>query len=477
MIFGTPNLLAWLALVSMLPISLVVCRMLRPSLAVPGLLIFFLMFMPQRIAFDFQGLPSLDKEVIGYLSVLLGLLVSRPQLLARARIGQGPDLLVLGMMVFGFFTIWTNRDPLMFGPTFKPGLDLWAGLSTAVDDLLLFGVPFVLGRAVIRNARELRTTLMLLAAAGLVYSALILIEVRLSPQLHNWIYGYHQNQFAKNVRFGGYRPIVFMTSGIAVGIFMTVTVMAAATLARARQTIFGLPAALASYYLLVILIICKSIAAAVWGLAFLPVLSFSPLPWLRRMALVLVAFVAIYPALRMTEIFPVERLVAVAASFDEQRAASLNYRFENEDALLERWRERPFFGWGGYSRNWVYDPDTGRSRTVPDGAWIIQVSSRGLAGLAMILGLYLQPVAYAARNLRRVRSRHDRMILLGAMLIVMVRAMDQLPNGFYTSLPIFLAGGIYRTVQEEVRASRRRPRRRAPPSPPNPEAEPEPEPR
>ena len=53
-----------------------------------GLLLFFLMFMPQVIAFDFQGLPSLDKEVLAYLGVLAGLLSTRPRLLVQARIGR-----------------------------------------------------------------------------------------------------------------------------------------------------------------------------------------------------------------------------------------------------------------------------------------------------------------------------------------------------------------------------------------------------
>ena len=143
--------------------------------------------------------------------------------------------------------------------------------------------------------------------------------------------------------------------------------------------------------------------------------------------------------------------------------------------MLGRWRERPWFGWGGYSRNWTFDPVTGKSETVPDGAWIIQVSSRGLVGLATMFGLYLVPIWLGWRALPRIPGRRDRLLVAGTMLIVLVRVMDQLPNGFYGSFPIFLAGGLHATVgqltseaERRRRASRqaRRAREAEPASPP-----------
>ena len=39
--------------------------------------------------------------------------------------------------------------------------------------------------------------LRVLIIAGLVYSVPMLFEIRLSPQLHNWIYGYYPSQFVQ----------------------------------------------------------------------------------------------------------------------------------------------------------------------------------------------------------------------------------------------------------------------------------------
>ena len=33
---------------------------------------------------------------------------------------------------------------------------------------------------------------------------LCVIELRFSPQLHNWVYGYHQHDFVQTIRDGGY---------------------------------------------------------------------------------------------------------------------------------------------------------------------------------------------------------------------------------------------------------------------------------
>ena len=57
---------------------------------------------------------------------------------------------------------------------------------------------------------------------GLIYVPLCLFEVRMSPQLHNMVYGFAQHSFGQTVRGGGWRPMVFMQHGLAVGLFMSV---------------------------------------------------------------------------------------------------------------------------------------------------------------------------------------------------------------------------------------------------------------
>ena len=442
----TPTLFAYLALLGFVPIALVVCASARPARAATLLILGGTLLLPQRLAFDFPGLPSFHKESILYLSLLLGMLLGHAGLLARARPGRGPEAIVAVMIVGNFLTVLTNRDPLVYGPVFKPGLDLWGALAGSFEDVVRYALPFFLGRALVRSGADLLAILSWMAAAGLALTPLIAIELRLSPQLHNWVYGYLPGAFTEAVRWGGYRPMLFMESGISVGIFMATTVMAATILARLRKPIFTVPSRVAKYYLFVFLVLVKSVAAIVWGAVFVPLLSVASPRTLARVALCLVVFLAAYPSLRMSGLFPRERLVEVAEAVDADRARSLAGRFDSEDAMLEKWGERPWFGWGGYSRNWVYDPETGRNQTIPDGAWIIQVGSRGVVGLIPFLAIYLVPVWIACRRLPRVRDPRDRMLVAGTALIVLVRALDQLPNGFYMSFPIFLAGALYGTL-------------------------------
>jgi hypothetical protein len=105
-----------------------------------------------------------------------------------------------------------------------------------------------------------------LVVAGLFYSLPVLIEVRLSPQLANWIYGFVQGAFTNEVRYGGFRPVVFMKNGLTVAFFMMTTFLAAMAMWRVNARIKSFPAAGISGYLGVVLILCKSAGALAYAI-------------------------------------------------------------------------------------------------------------------------------------------------------------------------------------------------------------------
>ena len=57
-------------------------------------------------------------------------------------------------------------------------------------------------------------------ASMLMYSVPMLAEERLSPQLHNWVYGYSPFSFIEHVRWNGYRPVVFLPQGLQLALFV-----------------------------------------------------------------------------------------------------------------------------------------------------------------------------------------------------------------------------------------------------------------
>ena len=116
------------------------------------------------------------------------------------------------------------------------------------------------------NSREgLRTILEVLVIGGLAYTIPVLFEVRFSPQLHTWIYGFFPHSFAQHIREDGFRPVVFLSHGLLVGIYLCIAALAAATLYReARRT--GRPAVywlLATIWLLIVLSLSKNFGAVI----------------------------------------------------------------------------------------------------------------------------------------------------------------------------------------------------------------------
>jgi len=308
-------------------------------------------------------------------------------------------------------------------------------------------VPFLLGRALVRDGRGLERLLVAWAQAGLLYSLLCLVEMRLSPQLHYWLYGYYPFFFDQSFRWGGFRPVVFMSEGLATAIFMASTLIAAATLARAGIPVLGYSARPVSAYLGVVLLACKSLASIVIGGASTASLVLQPRA-VARIALVVCLLATLYPALRLADLVPTQRIVELAETMsDPIRARSLGGRLESEGKMLDKARERFVFGWGTNARNWVFDPMTGETMVQPDGYWILRLGSRGLVGFGASFGLCLVPVVLAWARLGRVAGRRDQILLVGLMLIIAIRMVDWIPNGRWTSLPVFLAGALHGSVR------------------------------
>jgi hypothetical protein len=269
----------------------------------------------------------------------------------------------------------------------------------------------------------------------------MLLEIRLSPQLSNWIYDFVPSGFNNEMRYGGYRPVVFMANGLTAAFFMITTFLAAMAMWRVKDRIRPFPVAGTPAYLGVIIVLCKSGGAliyAVFGGFFVR--------WIKpkaqlRLALVLASIGMLYPVLRMTDSFPNKFLVETAALFDEERADSLKFRFDQERELLDRASQRFAFGWGRYGRNRVYE-ESGDDSSITDGAWILTLGQFGLVGFLAQFGLLALPVFRAASAYKFVRTERDRVFLSVIALIVALGIVEQLPNASISSWSWLLAGAL-----------------------------------
>ena len=76
-----------------------------------------------------------------------------------------------------------------------------------------------------------------------------------------------------------------------------------------------------------------------------------------------------------------------------------------------------------------------------DGAWIIFLSEWGVVGLITRFSLVLLPIFMVRRRLRKFAKPHQ-LRLAGLSVILGITGIDLLPNGFFSALPMFLAGAV-----------------------------------
>ncbi len=366
------------------------------------------LFLPEAIAINVPSLPDIDKATSIGIGLLLGLMVAgrKPGLrratpspmISRTRLSWVFSALIIVYSGSIVASVLNNAEPLIYGPRFIPGLALW-DIPSGIVGVLITLIPFLLARKYLATPSDQRVLLTGMVVMGLVYSLLMLVEIRLSPQLHRWFYGYHQHSFGQHIR-DGYRPMVFLDHGLSVGFYMFTTVIAAIALWRSGGQRKWLIAAL---WLFAILSVSRNLGALAICVVMLGVLL---LPALRMRPAILagIAFVVlVFPAARQFQLVPTETLVALAADVSEDRAGSLQFRLTNEDTLLDRAFLKPLTGWGTYGRNRIYD-QSGRDLSVTDGAWILTLARSGWPGYLAFYGLLTLPVMgllFARADLRR----------------------------------------------------------------------------
>ena len=79
-------------------------------------------------------------------------------------------------------------------------------MSEGIAGAILAGfglLPFILGFRVLSEPASARRLVVALCGAMLAYSLPMLVEIRLSPQLNAWIYGFFPHEFQQTMRYGG----------------------------------------------------------------------------------------------------------------------------------------------------------------------------------------------------------------------------------------------------------------------------------
>lgn len=445
-----PNAIAYLVLLTWPLVAMAIFRKLPIERAVIWSILAGYLLLPPRTAFDAPMIPPLDKFAIANLSAFLC-----ATLLMKHKVALLPDswvarALLLLFMASPVATVMTNADPIWFNVGGLPGLRLYDLISVGTNQLLTV-LPFFLGRQLLGKPDAHREFLVALSLAGLAYSLPMLVEIRLSPQINVWIYGFFQHDFLQMMRQGGFRPIVFLSHGLMVAFFTLTALLAATALWRLEPTARRGPWMLATGYLAVMLVLCKTMAVLIYAAALMPVLMVCGTKTQVRLAAVLAAFAMLYPILRGADLVPVDAILEQVAAQSADRAQSLEYRLDNEEVLLARAQERPWFGWGLWGRNLIYDVTTGKSDSVTDGTWIIVIGIFGWAGYIAQFGLLTLALLLFSFRVRKSVPGTLSPYAGPMALILGVNMIDLLPNSSLTPITWLMAGAMLGHVEALAR--------------------------
>ena len=437
-----------IALFGWVPITIAFFFAMSPRAAVVCSVVGGVLLLPMA-SYHISGIPTYDKST----AIVTGLLAG--SLLSNAR-GNGPfkwRLHDFPMLLWCFFC--------PFATSLSNGLGWYDGLSNMLTKTLNWGVFYWAGRKYFGEPSSLRELSRGIVFGGLIYLPLCAFEIRMSPQLSNIVYGFFPHQFIQHIRYGGFRPIVFMQHGLMVALWMAAAFTVSFWLWRSKdiENIKGIPMGLVVLALLVVTILCRS--ANGWFFLFAGSAAYAAYRRSRSLWLWWLAILMIpaYAVLRATGAISLESIQGTAAYvFDAERVHSLTLRLIEEDLFSARALLRPVFGWGGWDRGWPIDPVTGERLVQSiDGQWLITFSRDGLVGLfclysAMLIGPFSIFVRYSRSEHRAIQKESpfsiDAIVLA---LVVVFFMVDSLLNGTPNPVYVLCAGALVSYVSAKAK--------------------------
>jgi hypothetical protein len=353
------------------------------------------------------------------------------------------------------------------GASLSNGLGAYDGLYTASVPALSWGVPYLLGRIYFRGPAAHGYLTDALVVAALAYSPLCLWEVRMSPSLHLLLYGFAPfgTDFTQVMRFGGYRPVVFMRDGLMTGMFLACSALIAYWRWRtgARRLIAGLPFPWAVGLLFVTTLLTKSTGAIILLGVGLLALEGTRRFGTRLLIVLLAAAPLAFCQARISGWEGEELVDLVARYVNTERAASIEFRTHNEDMLVTKALQQPWLGWGEWGRSRIRDA-SGKDISITDSMWIIALGTTGLVGLGAIwLLLALPPLALLWRIAPRVWGSPQFAATAAMAAVTLLWLIDNIFNSMLTPFFPAMAGSLVAFLHSP-RPAPARPRSRGSPS-------------
>jgi hypothetical protein len=449
-------MLPTLAIFSWPIVTLILFASLGPARGLIWSVVLGYMFLPENFGYDIPGLPPYDKLTAIPFSLLLASVIHWKKV--ERLPAQDPwfrvfIIICFVVLIFGSFgTLMQNKETLFNGPVLRQALSLRDVVSMVSDSILIM-LPFILAWHFLRKPEDHRHLLVAVVIMGLFYTLLVLFELRMSPQLNKWIYGYFPHNWRQHLRGGGYRPLVFLRHGLWLGFLLFMIIIAAMALYRdkskgedASQKASPVLFLLGGIWCFLVLSISRNLGATMLAVMLVPFVLFFGFRTQTRVASVMAVIILTYPFLSMASLTPATKLLEIIAPIAPERAQSFQFRLDNEHLLTERAMEKPSFGWGGYSRQRVFD-ERGRDLTVTDGLWIITLGQGGWVKYLAFFGFLTAPLLF----LRRAARRKEISAPIAGMAVIMGgNFVYMIPNSTLSPLGLIMLGAMAAFVQYDV---------------------------
>lgn len=447
---------AQLVLLLLLPLVLYLFKQFPPYRAVVISFIIAWLFLPQRTVFSFPGLPDYDRSTVTCYSIMLATCLYSFETLKTFKLGW-LDIFMLIWCICPFLSSMTNSLPA------------YDGLAATLTQTVQYGIPYFLGRLYLNDLKGLHELAMGIFIGGIVYAPLCILESLISPQLHRMVYGYHAiGQFSQSYRLGGYRPNVFMIHGLAVGMWMMATALIALWFWQSGtlKKFLNIPMNLWFIGLYIVHLLVRSTGAYLYMVMGVVILFSAKFLRTSLPLVLLIMMLSSYLYLGVTGNFTGEKADKIVQTATDlagpDRAQSLEFRFNNEELLVEKAIQKMWFGWGAGGKNRVYEyTSTGEKKdmAVTDSLWIIAYGTHGAIGIISLFGTSLLPAlafslfCYPAKTWFRPQVAGAAVLSVITVLYVLDNLLNDMYNPVFTLASGALAGLIMNPNPQEFHPS------------------------
>jgi len=391
------------------------------------------LFLPVA-SINFPGIPDITKMSATSYGILLATAIYDSQRFSNFRFSWLDIPILLWAAVSPFMSSITND----LGP--------YDGFSAALGGIVTWGTPYFLGRLYLGSLEGMKQLAIGIFVGALVYVPLCWYENRTYSSLHVLVYGVNTGRdAAQSFRYGGYRAQVFMEHGLMLGVWLMTACLMGMVLWKTGivKRFWNMPIGLLMTILLLTFVASRSTGAYALFL-FGAVIMF--IAWRFRniwIVWVLIAGICYYLYLGASGTFPKTQILgSLSQVFNPDRVASLQFRFDNEEILGAKARQRMLFGWGGFGRNRVFD-EMGEDTTVTDSLWIIAFGINGVFGLATMTASILLPcIAFFVRYPARLWNNPNVAPAAALAVCIVLYMLDCVLNAMVNPIFMLAAGGL-----------------------------------